>query len=327
MGIKIILYNVKRKLTLLVYKTRRRHSLKTELFKSNGNEYQDKTFYIIGVDEGWCGLFAIVVHQLTHIAYAVEKGYIPVIDLKNYTSQYVDFNDRFKINAWELFFEQPFGFDLDNVKNAKNVVYSISCVDPPDNKYKMPYEKTIYNFENLKYWSELFRSNIRINSHVQKEINDQMNFIFQDKKRVLGVHLRGTDYLTLKPTKHPIQPSLVQAIEKVKQCLLLWDCNYIYLATEDANIYEAFIKAFGETLIQDNSNRWTEADLNGGKSNSDLLMTTEEKRNEGIEYLSHIYMLSKCTSFVGGNTRGSLGVLLMNHGFENHYIFDFGLYP
>ena len=107
--------------------------------KSYGQLHKDKTFYVIGVDEGWCGMFAILVHQLTHIAYAVENGLLPVVDLKNYTSQYLSFEDRFKINAWEIFFEQPSGYNLNDIKKAKNVIYSVSYFDPPDIKYLMPY--------------------------------------------------------------------------------------------------------------------------------------------------------------------------------------------
>ena len=62
------------------------------------------------------------------------------------------------------------------------------------------------------------------------------------------------------------------------------------------------------------------------KSNSNLFHTSAEKQAEGVKYLSQIYFLSKCTSFVAGNTRGSLGVMLMMEGFENEYIFDLGLY-
>ena len=255
-----------------------------------------------------------------------EKGYIPVIDLKNYHSQYISFEDRFFLNSWELFFEQPCGYGLHVLKKANKVIHSVSYFDPPDNKYLMPYETTVYNTESLKYWSNLFKRYIRLNNDVKKLVEERIENLFKDKGRVLGVLLRGTDYLTLKPTRHPIQPQLQDAIIKVRESLANWNCDYIYLATEDADIYSAFQYEFGQKLINDNSNRWTQEDLLGGKSNSNLFTTTTEKKQEGIKYLTQIFLLSKCTSFIGGNTRGTLGVLLNTEGFENKFVFDLGLY-
>ena len=322
-----MIWRIKRSILLCALSQKRRHSKTSEIHKSYGNKHIDKTFYVIGVDEGWCGLFAIVVHQLTHIAYAVEKGYTPIVDLKNYFCQYVSFDDRYLINPWINFFGQPCGYDLEDIKHAKKVIYSVSYFDPPDKKYLMPYETTIYEDSSLEYWSIMFKKYIKINEHVRQKIEENRSELFKNKERVLGVMLRGTDYLTLKPRRHPIQPSIDEAIEKVNQALKDWKCNYIYLATEDSNIYSEFEKYFGNILIIDNSKRWSEFDLKGGKSNSNLFITTEEKTIEGIKYLSQIYLLSKCTSFIAGNTRGSLGVLLMNEGFENKYIFNLGLYP
>jgi hypothetical protein len=107
---------------------------------------------------------------------------------------------------------------------------------------------------------------------------------------------------------------------------VLWNCNYIYLATEDADIYLAFEKEFSSQLIIDESYRWTQKELLDGKSNSDLFSSTKDKKDEGIEYLTQIFLLSRCVSFVGGNTRGTLAALLMTEGFENYFVFDLGLY-
>jgi hypothetical protein len=324
--LKKYLYKYKRKIQLYLLTKKRLHYKSKERTKHYGKEHVDKTFYVIGVDEGWCGLFAIVTHQLTHIAYAIEKGYTPIVDLKNYHSQYISFDDRFHYNSWEFFFEQPCGYDLKDLKKARKVIYSVSYFDPPNRKYLMPYETIVYDSEKINYWSALFKSYIRINNEVRKGIEERTRFLFMDKKHILGVLLRGTDYLTLKPSRHPIQPNLQDAIVKVKECFLQWGCSHIYLATEDADIYRAFQKEFGLELIYDDSNRWTQNDLIDGKSNSNLFSSTEDKINEGIKYLTQICLLSNCTSFVGGNTRGTLGVLLMTEGFENQFVFDLGLY-
>jgi hypothetical protein len=56
---------------------------------------------------------------------------------------------------------------------------------------------------------------------------------------------------------------------------------------------------------------------------------TEENEiyNRGIEYLSSIYLLSRCDALIGGNCGGSISALLMNGGkYEFTEIFNLGLY-
>ena len=81
------------------------------------------------------------------------KGYIPIIDIKSFPNVINGFNTS-KSNYWELFFEQPFGYTLEEVKkNAKNIKY-IKCRDcrpRPDDK-SMPYDEVRkyfwHNFAN-----------------------------------------------------------------------------------------------------------------------------------------------------------------------------------
>jgi len=226
-----------------------------------------------------------------------------------------------------IFFEQPLNVSLKNISKAKKVIHSVRYPDPPNINYRISYSKTIYDKVQVRYWADLFKLYIRFENSVEEIIKERRNKLFNNKRNVLGVKLRGTDFLTLKPSDHAVQPDILDAILKVRQALDDWDCEYIYLATEDSDIYQAFVIEFGNSLIDDESNRWTVKDLEDGKSNSDLFETKEQKINEGIKYLSQIYFLSTCKSFIGGNTRGALGALLMTEGFENEFIFDLGLYP
>ena len=88
---------------------------KRERIISKGSEHPDKTFYLISYDYDTQGLFAIVKSVLSHVMYALDKGWIPVVDLKNYKCQYQQEGE----NAWELFFEQPEGYSLEDIKKSK----------------------------------------------------------------------------------------------------------------------------------------------------------------------------------------------------------------
>ena len=57
-----------------------------------------------------------------------------------------------------------------------------------------------------------------------------------------------------------------------------------------------------------------------------------ERKNDnylsGLEYLSSIILLSRCTALVGGNCGGTLGALFFNdEKYEFVHVFNLGLYP
>lgn len=48
----------------------------------------------------------------------------------------------------------------------------------------------------------------------------------------------------------------------------------------------------------------------------------------GLEYLSSIILLSRCSALVGGNCGGTLGALFFNdEQYQFVHVFDLGLYP
>jgi hypothetical protein len=298
-----------------------------EVRKSYGKDFPDKVFYIIGVDEGWCGLWAIITHQLTHIAYAVDHGYIPVVDLQNYFNQYLGEDVLFKENAWEYYFQQPMGYSLQDVKKAKNIIASVNRGVIPMEKYRLGYTDC-YNAQAMAYYQKLAKKYLRFNEQTEKNLVNAYNEVLAGKGKILGVHCRGTDFITLKPNGHPIQPKAAEAIEKAKQVMQEYQCARLYLATEDADIYDAFAEQFGNKLIAGSSHRWRVGDLKPGQNNSDLYnnATRNERYQGGLAYLAETYLLSKCSCFIGGATRGTLGTLLMSDGFEYQYVFNLGTY-
>jgi hypothetical protein len=298
-----------------------------EIRKSYGKDMPDKTFYIIGIDEGWAGLFAILSHQLSHIAYAVERGYIPIIDLQNYYSQYLGDNELFKENAWEYFFEQPVGYRLNDIKKASNVIKSVQNANPPEACVFNVYEG-FNDINKRSYYREIFAKYIKFKPQTEDFLTIKYNELLKNKGKVLGVHCRGTDYVALKPSGHPIQPSTDEVITKAREVMREYSCPYIYLATEDKDIYDLFAKHFENELILDNASRWSITDLPEGKSNSKRLSYTDKtgKIQSAMEYLAQMYLLSRCNCLVCGATAGTAGVLLMNDKYDYIYIYNLGYY-
>jgi hypothetical protein len=293
---------------------------------SYGQENPDKTYYVVGFPRGEDGLLFLVLCNLSHIGYALEHGYIPVIDQQNYYNQYLNKETVFKKNSWEYYFLQPSGYSLEDIKQSKNIVLS-NKLQMPNKKYTIDF----YIFEDpmrLDYFRDLFNKYIHFNEKTKNYIQNAYNSIFSAKTNVLGVLCRGTDYLRKKPGGHPVQPEPSEVINKVLRITEKYQCNYIYLATEDQEIYDLFKMKFGEKLISNDQRRFKQSDFENADYISQIINTEkEENYSLGLDYLSSIYNLSKCDFFIGGKTAGTVGVYLLSKGFVYDYVWDIGFYP
>jgi hypothetical protein len=294
--------------------------------KSYGVENGDKTFYRIGFPRDKDGLLFIILCNLSHISYALNKGYIPVVDMQNFDNQYLEPGSLYKNNSWEYFFDQPLGFTVDGIKQSKNVVLS-SRLQMPDLNYKIDF----YIFETpelLSYFREIFQTYIKFNKAAGDFISNEYNHVMAGKERVLGVLCRGTDYLLKKPAGHPIQPEPLEVVEAAKKIMSEKKCNYLYLATEDEEIYILFKQNFGDRLLINSQKRYRASDLNSLQYLSQIQdRRKRDKYFSGLEYLSSLNILSKCPCFIGGRTAGTIGVYLMSKGFEYDFTWNKGFYP
>ena len=101
-----------------------------------------------------------------------------------------------------------------------------------------------------------------------------------------------------------------------------YSCNQVYLATEDADIYDKLKKAFGKMLTAPDTKRYTTKE----NQNINDLEAKEDKYLKGKEYLLSMMILSGCDCFVAGNVGGTHGAMLMSRGYEYCYIFNLGKY-
>ena len=145
--------------------------------------------------------------------------------------------------------------------------------------------------------------------------------MFAQNDRVLGVLARGTDYLKIKPVNHPIQPTLDQLISKLNVVLEEQKCNKIFLATEDKTIVDKLRGEYGEKLVL---NDCEYVDYKDGFL-SDINLG-DRKLKSNVDYLTNIYILSKCNCIVAGRTSGTVTAAVFSKGWEYSYFFDLGYY-
>ena len=288
-----------------------------------------KIAYIIGISQPAQGLLTLYKHIASHIIYAKEKGYIPIVDCKHYINQYFKDNRGYIDNTWEYYFEQPDGYTLDDLKDFDEIILSQN-IEWADSKYEIVpsiMSCEIKRNSKLHKYEKEYAGYLKLN----KELLASFEKSYIEKVKddvVLGVLCRGTDYTNIKPAGHSIQPAPEEVIEKVRQIIRVNpDINKIYLATEDASIYKKFKENFGILLIE---NEQYTFDNTIQKSISDIKINRNNHFYKmGKDYLFSLYFLSKCPYFLAGRNNGSLGVYFLSSLFRNQkyvYIWDLGFY-
>lgn len=287
--------------------------------KSWGKENSDKIFYVIRRATCKVGLFSYVMTNMGLVKDALEKGYIPVIDMCGNANTYLEEDEIGEKNAWEFYFEQPCGYTLDDISRSKNIILSNGLITG-ENQY--PGEEIIWDRENRDAWKKIFRKYF----HIRREIIEETEALFErmfQGGRVLGVLCRGTDYVNSRPKNHPVQPETEMVIVHASKIMKEYHCEWIYLATEDDIIYRKFSEAFGKKLKVTSARRSGDV---GKRNINDVLQQKGSRYQGGKDYLINIMLLAKCNCLVAGSAGGTYGALLLNEIYEYEYIFKLGVY-
>lgn len=288
---------------------------------SFGQMNSDRVIYVIKPDyqDGVEGLLSLINKQILYMAYAKKKGYCPYIDWKNYKTQYYDG----KNNAWEYFFKQPSNLTENEVYKSKKVYlsgWSFKTVNPEG-----LFEADVFTDKRIREKSsEMLCEHIRFSDEVLSIVNKEATSL--NISECIGVYIRGTDYVKLKPSGEYVQPSVDQMKCKIHEFENKYSAP-IFLVTEDGDIFDNLKKEFGDivrivsfdTFIRNYEGK----DV---LSKSDVL--EKDKKLRGQKYLAKMILLAKCKYFVGSMTQGSKFSYILNNGnYSDEYVFDLGLYP
>lgn len=289
---------------------------KDEIY-SFGNNYPDKIFYVIRREDIHAGIGSFLITNLGYISYAKRKKYIPIIDMKTNKNIY---NNNSNINSWELFFQQPCGYSLNDIEKAKNVVFSptFPCRFRPNDSMFF-YNNT---FGYLLYWKKITNSFIFLKNDLHNSAIKFWEEISKKNNKILGIFIRGTDYIKMKPSGHPIQPSVEQIIKKIDEINSKQKFDLYFLVTEDKLIYEKLNKEYGSKLLIYN-NSFINYNGNEYLANS---INVNEAQMHGENYIKSLLILSKCQYIVSSRASGSVVAMLFKEKIKNKYIFDLGEY-
>lgn len=251
-------------------------------------------FYIIRFrDPQKCGWSVWERVILYNIAYALHRNWIPIVDMKNFRSIYQKRQDFRKVNVWDQFYEQPCNISLEKAMQSRNYILgnaSKKWFNDIRNKQE-PWNSQ----ENLR---TIFLKYIRLKKDIAAYIEAEYKNMFKvqpvDQPRCLGIVLRGTDYISFH---HMKQPSVAEISEEARYVMKKYNCQYIFIATEDKNIYSQLTTELGSCIV---SNKVTRIDYQQGELVGNVLSKQQHPFAIGLDYLTTLYILAKCRVLIGG---------------------------
>jgi hypothetical protein len=292
---------------------------------SYGNEHPDKTFYIVRRLPPGAGLFANVQYAFGYIIYAIQKGYIPIVDMENYKTCFNCADEiNGTMNAWEYYFEQPAGYTLRDIQKAKNVILGSFFDAPPNIGSLLKNQNSAWDDkERVVEENALYVKYIRYKPHVLQYAAETQQAVFGGKKNIMGVKARGSDVFALHIPGHAKIPVGDQWLSFVDDCFIKWKMDYIYLAVEDEALSKIFKNYYGDKLIMTNIPRITET--NNKQSAAVSFGREHDEYLKGLEYITDILLLANCDSLIGSMNCGPYYALIHNNNrYSNKYMIDLG---
>lgn len=194
-------------------------------------------------------------------------------------------------------------------------------------------------FDGNVYLPYIYRMILKCHFHSEelflpetiKLLDEASKQILPKDARVLGVLVRGTDYLHIKPANHSIAASADKVLERAMRMVECDGYDYVYLATEDADIFKKFQDVFGEFLLSVDQKRYSQNAFSDEiNAIADLISeeTEEQKEKRLVDYLKTLYTLSKCTSLLASNYCGGtrFAVEINENQYEDVFIYQEGTY-
>ena len=274
----------------------------------------DKTIYCIRRNKAnqKDGLLSIFQYVMARIDYAHRHNLVPFVDVDNGLSGgggFSMFNKYFKVKN---------SLTREEVYNSKHVLFSgwnSMWITPGWGSYM----NCDYNEEKLL----LFNKYIELTDEVKAHTSKALEVI--DPSKCLGLYLRGTDYMRMRPLGHPIQPSFKDVEQEVSRIMGEENLPFIFLVTEDYDIALQVKETYGEKVLT------IEDDIYWENYHCGYLRSTIETGSDlnraNMTYLVKEILLSKCAALVGGRTNGSSFACALNGGkYKQKYIFDKGFY-
>lgn len=302
------------------------------------NIIQNDRVIVYRAKEKHIGFFAAFISLVGALEPYIYKGLQP----------YVFVEGKGGDNIWESYFEQldVAFWDLLSEKAKKKLLRSLTTRNKCQvakkvlldgfKKYNIVFDPSIgidrrpndsmdfiTNELAVGYWRKFINKNISFNvrmSEYIESVGKDIGFSLND--RIVGVLVRGTDFIGLKPYNHPIPPTIEEAIYKTKKTMHEYNCNKVFLVTEDEDILDAFKTEFKQSLLYVPQRRVK----NTNKEYIEDVINNIKDENIEKQYITAIALLARCNCLLSARTSGGVAALVMSEGFEYEFFWNKGRY-
>lgn len=265
--------------------------------KTMGDKNEGKVIVLLDYPCFFEGLISIARWTYTHIKWFQEKGYIPVVNLHTYPNQYLNSETE---NMWEYFFEPVSEISIQEACESKNVISAVdNGIILGESKINPYQEKWVKRLGE----SEEFNRIIKLNAETEKCIGEEMPKEIRSGSRILGVVMRGTGFRkevaekwNKEWRKDVVEANLfLQACNYYKKEL---ECEYIFLATEDAEYFEMAREYFDEKFLFIEQKRISYDYANKENIPVKEVLGLTDGKMIGRNYLAVIKSLAECSSLI-----------------------------
>ena len=279
----------------------------------------DKSVLVIRPQTDTQGLLSSYLYALKYIRWARDNSYIPYVDFSNDKCQYYTGRTiQGSKNAWEYYFEQPSDLNLSSFSSAHTVLYSGWTWNKE--KGPTPIPKRPESAKDVELLT-ITRSVCPVKPYIQEIVEKKYQALFSGK--VLGVFLRGTDYIKLKPKGHARQPGIRDVELKIDEYLSKYEVDKIFVVTEDYNFFNELKTRYGERVFS--SDYYFIESIKEGQYVESAF--TNDAYERGLNYLVRILLFGRCDYVISGITNGSVVAnLLKDKDPIDSFWFDLGLY-
>lgn len=282
-----------------------------ERFDGNGDNLP---IYHIYMEESHSGFFADHNRLLAYLYFADYYHLAPVVE---YTDKYCYAEEKAvngTTNPFEYYFEQPVGIGLEDMKGAGVAIRSRKENVSLANSLSDKQEGYTKSEKFLKKMGEISAKYIRLRPEVETYIRDGIHLIFQEK-RVLGVHVRGTDFRR-NYNGHPIAVTTAEYLDEVKKIMEEKKYEAVFIATDDSSAILMFEDVFKDKLLY-------YKDVIRSEGNETVMKSENSRENHhyklGLEVLRDMYTLAACDGLVAGLSQVSYAARIQKISYGKKY--------
>ena len=279
-------------------------------------EQPEEYVYVIRRYPG-AGFFSDFFYVLSHMEYANKKwGQLKfVVDMENYPTLYKEDESLDGItNQWEYYFRQPSSMKVTDIDKCGHIIYSSNGFKTGDIPLYAGLQapKVFPTQEVVNEINRRYLPCIPFTESTLEYINKGRD-IFENKK-VLGIHLRGTDMI-IDPT-HPNPFTLDNLIDFIMKYELNQKYDKFFVCSDTEKYVEIMKKIFPDkTIVLDALRATNDIETGIHKQKNGRY---RNKYKMGLEVIKDMMWLAMCDGLVCGHSNVTYAAIVYNNNKYKH---------